>query len=127
MRRRIAMPIRGEIAEIIDKYTVVLNIGRLATVTKGMKFVVYSETEHIFDKSGKDLGVLEISKAELEVVDVQENLSIAENTAVRDVASSLDAYKALRYREQLRVDEKQIRNLAVDMTVVKGDKVRQVS
>jgi len=127
MRRGIAMPIRGEIAEIIDKYTVVLNIGRLASVRKGMKFVVYGETEHIFDKSGKDLGVLEIPKAELEVTDVQENLSIAENTAVRDALALPDLYKNLRYREQLQVDEKQVRNLAVDMTVVKGDKVREVS
>jgi len=59
--------IRGEIAEIIDEYTVVLNIGRNAGVKKGMNFVVYAETGRIFDKSGDDLGILEIPKAEIEV------------------------------------------------------------
>jgi hypothetical protein len=52
-------PIRGEIAEIIDEYTVVLNIGHNDGVRKGMKFVVYAETGHVTDPhSGKDLGVL---------------------------------------------------------------------
>jgi LysM repeat protein len=122
------MPIRGEIAEIIDKYTVILNVGRSASVTKGMKFVVYAEGERIIDKSGNDLGVLEIPKAELKVTDVQERLSIAETTAVREIPSFLSSPIPDSYRvpEPLRVDEKEIKSPKVDMTIVKGDKVRQV-
>jgi len=120
--------IRGEIAEIIDEYTVVLNIGRNAGVKKGMNFVVYAETGRIFDKSGDDLGILEIPKAEIEVKDVQEKLSIAESTAVQEIRHPLApfAYEPIRVRSKLEVNADQIKRIEVDLKIKKGDKVRQV-
>jgi hypothetical protein len=121
-------PIRGEIAEIIDEYTVVLNVGQDAGVKQGMRFVVYVETDRIYDRTGKDLGVLEIPKGELEVKDAQPHLSIAETTATREIGGFIDLTKAMQARQPLHVDQGQIKRLKqnVDMTIVKGDKVRQV-
>jgi hypothetical protein len=121
-------PIRGEIAEIIDEYTVVLNVGLNDLVKPGMRFVVYAETEHIYDKTGKDLGVLEIPKAEVDVKDVQPSLSIAETTATHQVSPMFDLTRAMKVREELQVDKTQIKRLKqnVNMTIVKGDKIREV-
>jgi len=120
------MVIRGEIAEIIGKYTVVLNMGHQVGVKKGMKFVIYAEGQHIIDSHGNDLGPLEIPKAELIITDVQDRLSIAENTEVREIPTVLDPYQAMRVREPLQVKEIEVRNMKIDKTIVKGDKVRQV-
>jgi hypothetical protein len=93
-----------------------------------MRFVVYAETEHIYDRSAKDLGVLEIPKAEVEVKDVQRYMSIAETTASHGFTPLIDLTRAMEVREELRVDKTQIKRLEqnVNMTIVKGDKVRQV-
>ena len=119
--------LRGEVAGILED-GLVLNIGMENGVKKGMRFVVYEETPHIFDAHGKDLGSLQIPKAEVEIVDVQEQLSIAKNTDVRNV--TLDAISAMtqsmQYRRELLVDEKQVTKISIDRHIKKGDKVRQV-
>jgi len=131
--------IRGEVAEIIDDRKVVLNIGMGAQVKKGMRFIIYAETEHVYDKSGKDLGILEIPKAEVEVVDVQEKLSIAENAAYVEVPlppSYLSPWshfpsfegtrRSVRVPQELPIDKDKIKKIQVDLRIEKGDKVRQV-
>lgn len=121
------MPIKGEIAEILDTNRVILNIGREDGVQRDMKFVIYAETIEIIDAHGRNLGRLEIPKAEVQVIDVQDNLSIAENTGFRDMLVSLDPFKNMRVREGLQIHEGQAKNLGnIDMTILKGDKVRQV-
>ena len=85
------MPVlRGEVAAIIDDTRVVLNVGKDSGVRKGFRFVIYTEVPgHLYDALGTDLGPLEIPKAEVEVIDVQEKLSIAKNTskAEREIPS----------------------------------------
>jgi hypothetical protein len=119
--------LRGEVAGILED-GLVLNIGNEQGVKKGMRFVVYEETRHIFDAHGNDLGSLEIPKAEVEIVDVQEKLSIAKNTDVRNV--TLDAISAItqgmQVRRELLVDEKQITKISIDQHIRNGDRVRQV-
>lgn len=119
--------IRGEVAELLED-GLVLNIGMEQGVKKRMKFVVYEETpQHIFDTKGKDLGPLEIPKAEVEIVDVQEKLSIAKNTETSSFAlTALSAMaQTMQVRRDLLVDEKQITKVSVDPHIKKGDKVRQ--
>jgi hypothetical protein len=115
--------LRGEVAGILED-GLVLNIGYEQGVKKGMRFVVYEEKHHIFDMHGKDLGPLEIPKAEVEIVDVQEKLSIAKNTDVRNV--TFDVISAMQVRRELLVDEKQITKISIDRHIKNGDKVRQV-
>ena len=123
-----------EIAGIIDDTKVVLNAGREALIRKGMRFVIYAETEHIFDSSGRDLGVLEIPKAEVEVTDVQDKMSIAEHTAIGEkelpIAYSLpDMFKprVVKYRVPLNIAEGQKKVQSVDLSIKKGDKARSIS
>ena len=106
----------------------VLNIGMDQGVKKGMRFVIYEETQHIIDAHGKDLGPLEIPKAEVEIVDVQEKLSLAKNADVRNVTwGAISAMsQAMQVRRELLVDEKQITKISVDLYIKKGDKVRQI-
>lgn len=125
--------IRGEIAEIIDEYTVILNIGIEHGVKRDMRFVVYAETDHIFDRLGRDLGVLEIPKAEVEVKDVQEKLSVAKSARIVEIPSPLEAadvFGTMLGRKQvlakLPVEKDQIKEIKVDLHINKGDKVRQV-
>lgn len=118
--------IRGEVADIMDSKTVVLNIGKEDRVTRGMHFVIYVEAEHLYDKKSKDLGVLEIPKAEVEVTDVQPKLSIAKS-AMFMTEPYFPIYVAERkVRGPLPIDDKDIRERKIDMTVKRGDKVRQI-
>jgi hypothetical protein len=119
--------IRGEVAEIIDQYTVIINVGMDQGVKKGMRFVVYSETQRIFDRSGNDLGLLEIPKCEVEITDVQEKLSIAKNTVmVKHTLFESPLAQMFETRQPLPVDEGQITKIEVDRRIRKGDKVRQM-
>jgi hypothetical protein len=119
--------IRGEVAEIIDQYTVVLNVGMDQGVNKGMCFVVYAETQRIFDRSGNDLGLLEIPKCEVEITDVQEKLSVAKNTATAKHALFESPFAQMfETRQPLPVDAGQITNIQVDRRIRKGDKARQI-
>lgn len=67
--------IKGKVAAILDQYTLVLNIGSVNGVKKGMKFVIYELGDSIKDpETETELGSLEIVKGFAEVVNVQEKL-----------------------------------------------------
>jgi len=123
-----------EVAGIIDDTKVVLNAGREALVRKGMRFVIYAETERIFDSSGKDLGVLEIPKAEVEVTDVQDKMSIAQHAIIgeRELPGGYslpDMFKprVVKFRVPLNIAEGQKKVQSVDLSIKKGDKARSIS
>lgn len=128
--------IRGEVVEIISKNKVVLNVGSEDGVTENMDFVIYAEAGHIFDQSGNDLGPLEVPKAEVEVIAVQENLAIAQNVATKTIVPLFplwdtqekitQAFGGNTSVEDLPVDPKDIKEFKVDMVVRKGDKARQI-
>lgn len=67
--------IEGNVAQILDQYTLVLNVGTSNGVKKGMKFVIFELGESITDPSTfQDLGNLEIVKGFVEVVNVQDKI-----------------------------------------------------
>jgi len=75
--------LKGNILKILSPSKVLINLGRLQGVTKGMKFVIYDEGEMIKDpKTGQDIENLELVKGEIEVTHVQEKMSIAESFVV---------------------------------------------
>jgi hypothetical protein len=115
------------VAEVTGNDTVILNIGMNHRVKRGMRFVVYAEAQHILDAHGNDLGALEIPKSEVEVIDVQEKLSIAKSDVIEiPMESILTVQRAMRMRRELPVDKDQITKIEVDLRIRKGDKVRQV-
>lgn len=60
------------VAEVIDKRTVVLNVGENYGVSKGDKFVVFEMGEEVEDpETGDSLGKLEIVKGKGKVIHVQ--------------------------------------------------------
>jgi len=132
-------PIKGNVAKIIDEYTVILNIGFKSKVEEGMRFIIYSEGEEIIDPiSGKNLGKFENVKAKVKVISVAENYSIAksdeyqtvggvESTTVALLAAL--AYNKREINKELPLDEetkKSIVKYEKDDLVHERDLVRQI-
>lgn len=83
------MSVTGSVARILDEITLVLSVGEQEGVSKGMKFVVYEQGDEIKDPTtGASLGKLEIVKAEVVAVHVQEHLTLAKSPLVQDQSST---------------------------------------
>jgi len=71
------MPIEGKVAEILDKYTLVANIGKEEDVEEGMEFEIYDEGPMITDpETGEELGKPETVKITVVASDVKENMTV---------------------------------------------------
>lgn len=121
--------IEGKIAKILTEYRVVINRGYKDGVENGMRFVIFDPGEEIRDPDTKEpLGNLEIVKAKVEVINVQEKLSTA-RTYEHEVFSTgpFGALAALQGREliKLPLDEKTIEKVRITPVTV-GDRVRQI-
>ena len=89
--------IRGVVADIIDKYTLVINKGELDGVEEGMEFIVYEIGETIYDPTTKkSLGKIELVKGKVEISNVQEEMSTA-------VSNSLNYTGNFQFRFKLNV------------------------
>lgn len=126
--------IRGKIAKIVDESTFLINVGLKEGVQNGMRFVVFDEGEEVTDPdTGEVLGVWEILKGELEVVNAQERLSMVQ-TPVRKVetpntlsAMMVEASKGSKgERERLSVDRTQMSGRPAPKPISVGDPVRSV-
>ena len=124
--------IHGNIAEILDEYSLVINKGEADGVTTGMEFVVYLEGERIYDpKTKEELGKLEIVKARLKVTHVQEKFCIARtfetesSPYMRNVASYLAALNVETRIKPLNVEGLKDRS-EPDMAIHVGDKARSL-
>lgn len=73
-------PIRGKIARVLNTREIALNVGTAQGVTRGMRFDVMDTNEmDITDPdTGKVLGSLERPKITVEIIHVQEDLSVAQ-------------------------------------------------
>ncbi len=70
--------IHAKVAETLDRFTVVLNVGLADGVERHMEFVIYEEGPEITDpESGESLGALELVKGRVTVTDVQKQVSVA--------------------------------------------------
>jgi len=132
------MPITGNVARILSDQELVLNVGREHGVEEGMEFVIFSESDPVFDPhTGEDLGPLEIVKGRVKVFHVQERISRARtetyevelpSLALGEVLSGSPFLRARREirRLKLKVDEPAIKPIEEQYTVKVGDKVRSV-
>jgi hypothetical protein len=126
--------IRGKIAKIVDESTFLINVGLKEGVQNGMRFVVFDEGEEVTDPdTGEVLGIWEIVKGELVVVNVQERLSMVQ-TPVKKVetpgtlsAMMVEASKGkAEEREHLSVDRTQMSGRPAPKPISVGDSVRSV-
>ncbi|MBA7689851.1 hypothetical protein ES703_98362 [subsurface metagenome] len=70
----------GNVSEIINQYSIAINIGKDKGVSKGMKFHVLAPNIVIDDpQTGEKLGEFDYIKATVEVKTVYEKFSIAES------------------------------------------------
>ena len=92
--------INGKITKIVSQYQVIVNAGYSDGVKKDMKFIIYDKGEEIIDPdTKKSLGKVEIVKARIEPIHIQENFTTMETyeqetTSIRKMLlSSQHAYR----------------------------------
>jgi hypothetical protein len=83
----------GKIAEIRDRYRVIINKGRVDGVQKNMKFYAYDEGKEIRDPDTQEvLEKVEVLKAYLKVIHVQEKISILESDETEKITTRPPSY-----------------------------------
>ena len=117
--------LHAEVVDILDETTVVLNVGTEQGVQRGIRFVIYAEAGQLTDSKGRNLGVLEIPKGEVEVVDVQPKLSVAKSSSITSIGNIMSeivtATSGTKVRVPLDVDKSTITPRRIDVKVRKGD------
>lgn len=78
------MPIEGKIAKILDKNTLVANIGESDGVEEGMRFLIYQPGERILDPdTGEPLGdAPDVEKAEVVAAEVKEKMTVMKSDTI---------------------------------------------
>lgn len=125
----------GEVVDITDESTIIINLGAQDNLTEGDEVVIYMEGPMIKDIDGSDLEQLILIKAKFEVFQVQETLSIAKTPTI--VESSIlnplilpswltgRSYRPkVADKEEISLDLKEFLDSSPDRTVRKGDMVR---
>lgn len=117
------------IAKIVTEYRVVINRGHKDGVENGMRFVIFDPGEEILDpKTGESLGNLEIVKAKVEVINVQEKMSTAKTYEYTSGPSGIAAAFVNIERgplKKLPLDEEALKQVKTTSVKV-GDLVRQI-
>ena len=130
------MPIEGKIAKILDKHTLVANVGESDGVESGMKFQIYSPGRTIRDpETNEVLGdAPDVEKGEVVADEVMENMTVMKsktrtytkvespaNFQVPDLFKKRE--KTVVKQEELNTDEP----VPEDRTKIsQGDSIRQI-
>ena len=73
------MAIEGLVARILNDESVVINRGSAHGVKEGMRFAIFTELDEVKDpETGESIGKLELVKARVVAMHVQENMATAE-------------------------------------------------
>jgi hypothetical protein len=84
------MSLYGKVLKLFDETSVLVNLGKTDGLKRGDKLVIVEEGEEITDlESGESLGHLELVKAELTAVDVQERMSVLKTEPGKDSAEGM--------------------------------------
>lgn len=118
-------PIKGKVSNIIDSYSVALNIGTNHGVQKGMMFKIVDKTVNVRDPdTGEELGNLVFSKANVRITEVYEKYCLAE-TVGSFIESTMPVFSLSRtVRKTLPLDPRTRKDH--EETVKVGDEVIQV-
>ncbi len=134
------MAIEGLVARILNDESIVINRGSAHGVKEGMRFAIFTELEEIKDpETGSSLGKLELVKARVVAMHVQENMATAEaeppvgpatfedptehTLSAEMIAVSLHSSGG---RGKLKVDSGQVAGLPEAGPITVGDHVRSV-
>ena len=131
--------LRGKVALILDEQRLVINIGMERGVSVGDRFVIFEDGQEIDDpNSQQSLGRLELVKAQVEAVHVQEKMSLVmpTKTATSTQTTVLSATLAKTastgttdiHRDRLNVQVDQIAGLPqINSAIAVGDSVRSIA
>ncbi|MBN1808570.1 MAG: hypothetical protein JW909_05845 [Planctomycetes bacterium] len=133
------MPVEGKVARIIDDATVIISCGAESGVRPGMVFAVVLPVDEVFDPdSGENLGRWEAVKGRLQVLHVQDRMSIcapaldradglAFDPATHTLSAEMIQVSLARSRSSsLNVDKSQAAGMPGLSPIRVGDKVRSV-
>ena len=78
------MTIEGKVAKILDKHTLVANVGESDGVEEGMHFLIYQPGEQILDPDTNEvLGKApDVEKAEVVADEVKENMTVMKSDTI---------------------------------------------
>ena len=132
--------ITGQVADLIDNRTLVINRGEKDGVATGMLFVVYDATGRVVKDpaSGSELGKIKLPKIEVKITHVDEKYSVAETHKYKEinvgganplfsVTSVLSPPKYVKQYETFEIEETTKKELDKEKSIVKvGDIVEQI-
>ncbi len=113
------MAVYGKVLKIFDEVSLLVDLGSEEGVKRGDRFVVIEKGGDVIDPdSGKSLGVMEFVKAELEAVDVLDQMSVLMTEYEASFESHLPL-SARMVRDSVRSDRDGKRR--VKMTIAPGE------
>ncbi len=72
-------PIKGKITNVIDLYTIIINVGQKQNVSVGMIFKIIAKVIQIKDPDSHELlGTMELEKDRVKITSVSEKFSLAQ-------------------------------------------------
>jgi len=88
-----------KVAEVIDRYKLVINKGLNAGIKKEQRFLVYIIGDEIFDPDTKEsLGNLDIIRGTGRVVHLQDSMATIESDMIRHIHRSIrDGFSTFKY------------------------------
>lgn len=116
------MTIEGRVADVINKYTVVVNLGSADGVKETHRYGIYSESDPIEDpETGEELGTMEYKLAEVKPTKIDEKKSkMKSDEMVGGV--NLDFANPFKPRTKELTDSPEFKH--GDSNVKLGDKVK---
>ncbi len=130
--------LQGRIVKILDDIRLIANIGFQEGVAIGDLFVVFEPGEEVTDTdSGESLGQLELVKAQVEAVHVQERMVILSphtfteketlsGTVLSAIMARTSSGSEDRNKETLTVRRDQVAGMPVVRPIQIGDSVRRI-
>jgi hypothetical protein len=119
--------IRGQVAQLIDESTLVINRGSEHGVQVGMRFAVLNRkgADVVDPETGESIGSVDVEKVLVKVVRVEPKLAVGRT--FRTFTSGLGIFSSTSRRETLRTDSATYRQeLSEQDSIVKiGDPVVQ--
>jgi hypothetical protein len=120
---KLSTPIKGKITNILDAYTVILNIGQKQNVSVGMIFKIIAKVIEVKDPDSQELlGTMELEKDRVKIVQVMEKFSMAQTfeSVLAPISPTLSFSQVMQRRLDTEAQE-------IDRTVRVGDQVIQVT
>lgn len=128
------MPIEGRVADILDRTTLVANVGEEDGVEPGMEFRVYEVGPMVTDPdTGEELGRPITTKITVVASDVQENMTVMNTKSytvtedpMRDIMGTISSFstgRTVTKQSKMKTDA----SVREDRKIVRvGDSLRQI-